>query len=93
MPSNPKDRFSSWRTAGELSTIGLTLVFATAIGYFLGVWIGGRLGNSTWGGFAGAAVGIAAGFVEMFRAVVRYTRRMEAEDKAKKVDRDGSGNR
>lgn len=93
MPLDLKDKGRSWRTIGELSTIGLTLVFATAIGYFLGVWIGGRLGNSTWGGLIGGAFGIAAGFMQLFRSVARLSRQIDAEEKAKKEKDDGNGNR
>jgi F0F1-type ATP synthase assembly protein I len=75
-----------WRTAGEMSVVGLTLVVATAIGYFAGGWIGGKVGGTAgtmWGGMIGALLGIAAGFIEVFRAVARYTRELEEEDRKK----------
>ncbi|MBI4531906.1 MAG: AtpZ/AtpI family protein [Candidatus Latescibacteria bacterium] len=73
-----------WRTAGEMSIVGLTLVVATTIGYFAGGWIGEKIGEATgktWGGMIGALLGIAAGFIEVFRAVARYTRELEEEDR------------
>lgn len=74
--------------AGELSVIGLTLVFATVIGYFGGTWIGAKFGSKTWGGLIGAVMGITAGFIEMFRTVSRYLKAIEAEERRQ---REGEG--
>jgi uncharacterized membrane protein len=80
------EKVKGWRTAGEMSVVGLTLVVATTIGYFAGGWIGATIGGATgkmWGGVIGAIFGIAAGFIEFFRAVSRYTRELEEEDRKK----------
>ncbi len=63
-----------WRGLGELSMIGLTLVFAISIGVLVGWWIGKKLGSSTAGIIIGFFVGSIAGFREMFRTVKRYNR-------------------
>lgn len=72
-----KKRGSDWISAGDLGTIGLTLALAIVIGFFAGRWIGGKLGNPTAGSIIGFLFGTAAGFIEMFRAVARWNRRME----------------
>ncbi len=77
------DQKGGWRLAGELSAIGLTLVLSTAIGYFLGAWIGESLGSKTWGGFIGAILGIAAGFMQMFKTVKKYLEELDAQNKDK----------
>ena len=65
---------SAWKALGELSTIGLTLVLATVIGlaggYFLDRW----LGTKPWLTLIGLGLGIAAGFVNLFRSVKRAER-------------------
>jgi ATP synthase protein I len=65
---------SAWKALGELSTIGLTLVLATVIGlaggYFLDRW----LGTKPWLTLVGLGLGIAAGFVNLFRSVNRAER-------------------
>jgi ATP synthase protein I len=65
---------SHWKALGELSTIGLTLVLATVIGlaggYFLDRW----LGTKPWLTLVGLGLGIAAGFVNLFRSVNRAER-------------------
>jgi F0F1-type ATP synthase assembly protein I len=81
MARDVKTPWENMREAGELSVIGLTLVIATGIGYY----IGHRLEQAwpdwkPWGGVIGALIGIAAGFLEMARTVRRITRRMEQQD-------------
>ncbi len=60
---------SPWRALGALATVGLTFVVATAgatlAGYFADKW----LGSSPWLTLAGLAVGIAAGFRNLFRSL------------------------
>ena len=72
------------REAGDLAVIGLTLVFATAIGYFLGhqgelLWPNWK----PWGGVIGAMLGVVAGFLEMIRTLKRLNRKIEAAEKGK----------
>ena len=61
----------------DLASIGITLAFAIFIGYFGGKWIGGKLGNAAVGSYIGFGMGVAAGFMEMFRSVARWNRRLE----------------
>jgi F0F1-type ATP synthase assembly protein I len=76
-----KKRGGEWNSIGDLSTIGLTLVFAIVIGFFAGRWIGGKLGYQTVGSIVGFLFGAAAGFTEMFRAVSRWNKRMERQER------------
>jgi ATP synthase protein I len=70
----PSGEESSWKALAELSSIGMTLVLATVIGlaggYFLDRW----LGTSPWLILIGLGLGIAAGFVNLFRSVKRAER-------------------
>ena len=61
----------------DLASIGITLALAICIGYFGGKWIGGKLGNAAVGSYIGFGMGVAAGFMEMFRAVARWNRQLE----------------
>ena len=61
----------------DLASIGITLALAICIGYFGGKWIGGKLGNAAVGSYIGFGMGVAAGFMEMFRSVARWNRQLE----------------
>ncbi len=75
------NRRKFFRESGELSIIGLTLVFAIVIGYFLGSRVEQHWPHITpWGVLTGVFLGIAAGFMEMFRTVRRISRRMDNQD-------------
>lgn len=54
------------RMLGVLSTVGLTMVFATVIGLFLGLWLDGRFGTSPWLTGLFLLLGIFAGFRNLF---------------------------
>lgn len=68
-----------WRSLGMLATVGMTFVAATAgatlAGYFVDRW----LGSSPWFTLIGLAIGIAAGFRELFRSVKAMERRSRDE--------------
>lgn len=70
---------SAWRSLGMLATVGLTFVAATAgatiAGYFIDRWVG----TSPWFTLIGLALGIAAGFRDLFRSI----------KKAERQERDG----
>jgi ATP synthase protein I len=70
---------SSWRSLGMLATVGMTFVVATAgatlAGYFVDRW----LGSSPWFTLIGLAIGIAAGFRELFRTVKAMERQSRDE--------------
>lgn len=70
----------------DLASIGMTLVLAIGIGSGLGWWIGGKLGNESVGLIIGFVIGTAAGFIEMFRAVSRWNKRMERQEQAGRAD-------
>jgi ATP synthase protein I len=57
------------RQAAVLSGVGLTLVIATVLGLWGGYALDGWLGTSPWLTLVGLLLGIAAGFVNLFRAV------------------------
>ena len=63
-----------WRTLGMLAAVGLTFVVATAGatigGYFVDRW----LGTAPWFTLICMAVGIAAGFRDLFRSIKRAER-------------------
>jgi ATP synthase protein I len=67
---------SAWKALGELSSIGMTLVLATVIGMAGGYYADRWLGTSPWLLLLGLALGIAAGFVSMYRSVKAAERRM-----------------
>ena len=68
---------SSWKALAELSTVGITLVLATVIGLAAGYYADRWLGTSPWLTMIGLGLGIAAGFVSLFRAVKAAERKMK----------------
>jgi ATP synthase protein I len=67
----------TWKALGELSAIGLTLVIATVIGLVGGYYADRLLGTSPWLLLLGLGLGIAAGFVNLFRSVNRADRELD----------------
>ena len=64
----PSDR--RWiRQLGVLSGVGLTLVISTVLGLWGGYVLDAWLGTAPWLMLVGLLLGIAAGFVNLFRAV------------------------
>src|SRR5206468_11720275 len=82
----PSGDQGTWKALGELSSIGLALVVATVIGLVGGYSADRLLGTSTWLLLLGLALGIAAGFVNLFRSVNRADREF---DDTKGVDDAG----
>ena len=70
----------------DLASIGITLALAICIGYFGGKWIGGKLGNAAVGSYIGFGMGVVAGFMEMFRSVARWNRRLKGIEKQRSTD-------
>lgn len=56
------------RLLGTLSTVGITLVAATVIGYFFGVFLDRTFGTTPWFTIIFLILGIAAGFKNLFDA-------------------------
>lgn len=75
----------------DLASIGIILALAICIGYFGGKWIGGKLGNETVGWMVGFGMGVAAGFMEMFRSITRWNRRLEREEKRRREEQNAEG--
>jgi ATP synthase protein I len=74
----PPDR--RWiRQVGTLSTLGLTLVISTVLGFWGGHLLDGWLGTSPWLLLTGLLLGIAAGFVNLIRVVIALERRDDGE--------------
>ena len=63
---------NDWRQLGLAASLGLVLVAATAIGAGLGWLLDRWLGWAPWGMTVGLLVGVAAGFLEIFRLVMRH---------------------
>ena len=65
------------RVLGALSTVGITLVVATVIGYLIGHYLDGRYGTTPWLTLVFLLLGIAAGFKNLYD----QTRRLMDVDK------------
>lgn len=57
------------RNAGLASMAGLVLVISIAMGFFFGSWLDRILGTTPWLMLLFTVLGIAAGFIELFRIV------------------------
>lgn len=73
----PDEEPSSWKALAELSTVGIALVLATVIGLAAGYYADRWLGTSPWLLLLGLGLGIAAGFVSLFRAVKAAERKVK----------------
>ncbi len=73
----PSGEKSTWKALGELSSIGITLVLATVIGLGAGYYADRWLGTKPWLTLLGLGLGIAAGFVNLFRSVSRTERELD----------------
>jgi ATP synthase protein I len=73
----PSGEKSTWRALGELSSIGMTLVVATVLGLAAGYYADRWLGTTPWLILLGLGLGIAAGFVNLFRSVKRVERELD----------------
>jgi ATP synthase protein I len=60
-----KDR-KLFRMLGVLSTVGITLVVSTVIGYFIGHYLDGRFNTAPWLTLVFLLLGIAAGFKNLY---------------------------
>jgi ATP synthase protein I len=54
------------RGVGLLSTVGISLVLCSMMGFGAGYWVDKKLHSSPWGTIIGFLIGVVAGFVEMF---------------------------
>jgi ATP synthase protein I len=64
-PTSP----TTWQLIGQLSTIGLSFVFALVIGFGAGYWVDGLIGTRPWLSFVGFFLGLAAGVLNVYRVM------------------------
>jgi ATP synthase protein I len=64
-PTSP----TTWQLIGQLSTIGLSFVFALVIGFGAGYWLDRTLGTQPWLSFMGFFLGLAAGVLNVYRVL------------------------
>jgi F0F1-type ATP synthase assembly protein I len=67
------------RQVGVLSGVGLTLVICTVLGLYGGRILDRWLGTSPWLMLVGLLLGIAAGFLNLFRSVGLFDGEREGE--------------
>ncbi len=60
---------NTWQLIGQLSTIGMSFVFALVIGFGVGYWLDGVLGTKPWLAFVGFFLGLAAGVLNVYRVM------------------------
>lgn len=63
------------KTIAMLSTLGLTLVFATMIGLAIGIYLDKKFNTSPWLTIIFLIIGIAAGFKGLIQTVMRQAKR------------------
>ena len=76
----PPEEPSSWKSLGELSSLGFAMVLATIIGLGGGYYADRWLGSSPWFTLIGLGFGIAAGFVILFRSAKAAERDLDDDD-------------
>ena len=64
----PDDKRSQWDAVYEAATIGLVFPVAIGVGFFLGRWLDRLFHTHPWLTIIGTALGIAAAFVNLFKA-------------------------
>lgn len=77
---------SAWKGMGRYGTVGFDLLLSMGIGFYGGRYLDTHyFGGKGWATLIGAALGIAAGFRNLFRAAKMMQRDTERED------REGTG--
>jgi F0F1-type ATP synthase assembly protein I len=64
-PTSP----TTWQLIGQLSTIGMSFVFALVLGFGAGYWLDGVLNTKPWLSFMGFFMGLAAGILNVYRVM------------------------
>ena len=64
-PTSP----TTWQLIGQLSTIGMSFVFALVLGFGAGYWLDDTLGTRPWLTFIGFFLGLAAGVLNVYRVM------------------------
>ncbi len=65
----PSTSPTTWQLIGQLSTIGMSFVFALILGFGAGYWLDGVLGTKPWLTFIGFFFGLAAGVLNVYRVL------------------------
>ena len=65
----PQDAPTTWQLIGQLSSIGMSFVFALVLGFGGGYWLDITLGTKPWLSFNGFFVGLAAGVLNVYRVM------------------------
>jgi len=60
---------TTWQLIGQMSSIGMSFVFALVIGFGAGYWLDGVLGTKPWLTFVGFFFGLAAGVLNVYRVM------------------------
>lgn len=60
---------TTWQLIGQLSSIGMSFVFALVLGFGAGYWLDGVLGTKPWLEFVGFFLGFAAGVLNVYRVM------------------------
>ena len=60
---------TTWQLIGQLSTIGMSFVFALVLGFGAGYWLDNNLGTRPWLTFIGFFFGLAAGVLNVYRVM------------------------
>jgi ATP synthase protein I len=80
--ANPGQSDRRWiRQLGVLSGVGLTLVISTVLGFWGGRVLDRWLGTAPWLMLVGLLLGIASGFVNLFRAAGIFGREGERTER------------
>ncbi len=69
------------RMLGVLSTVGLVMVFSTVIGLYIGYKLDQWLGTSPWFTMIFLALGLFAGFRNLFVYVKRSQEELDEDDR------------
>ena len=77
-----KDRPSPFFEAARVSSVGLEMAVATAIGWGFGYWLDNKYETGPWLMLAGLIFGVAAGF----KGLIRTAKEVEANRKLDEGD-------
>jgi len=72
MSGENKGERAQWvRAVGVVSTLGITLVVSTLVGFVIGYYLDRWLGTSPWLTIVFLLFGIVSGFLQIFRSLPR----------------------
>lgn len=71
MKSAARGRLEAMRTFGQVGTIGLSFVFAVAIGVLIGTWLDRLTGWEPWFFVIFFILGFTAGVLNVYRTISR----------------------